>query len=163
MTNLGLLVQLLFLLIVANGAPIIATKVLDGRFAQPLDRGLRLPDGRPLFGASKTIRGIIVSIASTAGVAMMLGFAWITGATLAATSMTGDLAASFIKRRLGIEVHGRAFGLDQVPEALAPLIVLQTKLDLGAIDILGVVLSFLVAESVLSYFLFEMRIRDRPY
>ena len=42
---------------------------------------------------------------------------------LAAASMAGDLLASFLKRRFGLKVHAQAIGLDQIPEALLPLLL----------------------------------------
>src|SRR5690242_21237914 len=100
MLNPVLILQTLVLLGVANGAPVIATKLLKGRFDASLDAGLRLPDGRPLFGASKTIRGLVVSVACTALAAVLLGFEWPCGAGVAVAAMAGDLASSFAKRRL---------------------------------------------------------------
>ena len=51
--------QLLILLMLANGTPVIAKKVLGGHYSYPLDGGLAFADGRPVFGRSKTIRGSI--------------------------------------------------------------------------------------------------------
>ncbi len=163
MSDPVLLVTLLVLLGIANGAPILATKLFKNRLAMPLDGWLKLSDGRPLFGASKTIRGIVISIACTTVAAVILGFGWAVGATLAAASMVGDLASSFVKRRLGLKVHAQAFGLDQIPEALLPLLLLQSRLDLSGIDIAVLVAAFMLFEAVLSYFLFKLRIREQPY
>ena len=44
------------MLLVANGAPIIAKNLLKNRFDRPLDMGQSLADDRPLFGYSKTWR-----------------------------------------------------------------------------------------------------------
>src|SRR5919199_706878 len=111
-----LLLRVLLLIGVANGTPIFATKLLGDRLAAPLDFGLVLPDGKPLFGASKTIRGIVVAIACTTLAALLLGFEAGIGAGLAAASLAGDLLASFMKRRLGLPPHAQAFLLDQIPE-----------------------------------------------
>ena len=57
-----LIFKLLVLLTVANGAPVIATK-LFGRFLnQQLDCGAAFIDGRSILGSSKTVRGIVLSI-----------------------------------------------------------------------------------------------------
>ncbi|MBV9251680.1 MAG: CDP-archaeol synthase, partial [Acetobacteraceae bacterium] len=91
----------LLLLGIANFAPIIATRLFGSWFAQPLDCGIVLPDRQRLFGASKTLRGIVTSVVVTglAGPALDLSV-WSAGA-VAAVSMAGDLASSFTKRRLG--------------------------------------------------------------
>ena len=59
------LLQLLILLVVANGIAVVAKKLFGGAFARPLDGGALFVDGQPLFGPSKTIRGIVVSILAT--------------------------------------------------------------------------------------------------
>jgi CDP-2,3-bis-(O-geranylgeranyl)-sn-glycerol synthase len=153
----------LVLLGVANGAPVFATWLFGKRFGAPLDGGLKFPDGRPLFGPSKTVRGLALSIACTTLAAALLGFEWIAGAGLAAASMLGDLLSSFIKRRLGLRAHSQAIGLDQIPESLLPLLLLQEHLSLGSGDIALIVTAFIVLELVLSRVLFRLHIRDRPY
>jgi CDP-2,3-bis-(O-geranylgeranyl)-sn-glycerol synthase len=60
-----LVAQLLALLALANGAPVIAKKVLKTTLALALDGGITLADNQPLFGRSKTIRGIALSIVVT--------------------------------------------------------------------------------------------------
>ena len=110
------LLKLIMLLGIANGTPVLATKLFGNRFAAPLDGGLKLFDGQPLFGASKTIRGIVASVACTTVTAMVFGLGWILGATLSTASIAGDLASSFVKRRLGLKVHAKAFGLEQIPD-----------------------------------------------
>src|SRR4026209_3023585 len=99
MTDPLLVLQVLVLLGVANGVPVVATKLCKKLLAAPLDGGLQFFDGRPLFGASKSLRGIVASIAITSLVAAILGFDWSLGAALAGLSMLGDLGSSFVKRR----------------------------------------------------------------
>lgn len=158
-----LVAGILILLGVANGTPIFATRLFGKRFNAPLDGGLKLPDGRPLFGPSKTVRGLVLSVACTTLAAPLLGFEWISGAGLASASMFGDLLSSFIKRRLGLRAHSQAPGLDQIPESLLPLLVLRQHLGLGYGDIAIIAAAFIVLELVLSRLLFRLHIRDRPY
>jgi CDP-2,3-bis-(O-geranylgeranyl)-sn-glycerol synthase len=157
------IVEILILLGVANGTPIFATRLLGKRFDAPLDGGLMLPDGRPLFGPSKTVRGLVLSVACTTLAAPLLGFEWITGAGLASASMFGDLLSSFIKRRLGLRTHSQAFGLDQIPESALPLLALRQHLGLGYGDIAIIIAVFIVLELVLSRLLYKLHIRDQPY
>ena len=158
-----LLPSVLLLLGVANGSPILAKKWLDGRFGAPLDGGCTLPDGQPVFGDSKTVRGVVVSIAATALVAVAMGLDWSIGATIAVGAMAGDLASSFVKRRLRMELHAQAFGLDQVPEALLPLLLVRAPLGLSGLEIALLVTAFVVVELLLSRLLFRLGIRDRPH
>jgi len=105
---------------VANAAPLLFG---GGR---TLDGGRKLSDGQPIFGAHKTIRGVIAGIVAGTilGVAESLvdprlaiaGFMMATGAVL------GDLLGAFIKRRLRVE-PGKAFPiLDQLDFVLGSLI-----------------------------------------
>lgn len=155
--------QVLMLLGVANGVPVFATRLFGKRFGTPLDGGLKFPDGRPLFGPSKTVRGLVLSVICTLLAGMLLGFEWISGAGLAAASMLGDLLSSFVKRRIGLRAHGQALGLDQVPESLLPLLLLQEHLGLGSGDIVLIVAVFMALELALSRLLYKLHIRDRPY
>lgn len=155
--------QLLLLLGAANSLPILAKRILGKHFSTSLDGGLKFPDGRPIFGSSKTVRGVLLSILGTTLAAVLLGFEWITGAGLAAASMSGDLLSSFLKRRLGLRVHSQAIGLDQIPESLLPLLLMREHLGLGSGDIILIVGAFTALELALSRLLFKLHIRDRPY
>jgi CDP-archaeol synthase len=155
--------NILLLLGVANGTPILAKKLLGRRYAWPLDGGLKWPDGHALFGPSKTVRGVLLSVACTALVAPMLGMSIWLGAALAAFSMLGDLLSSFIKRRMGLKPHSQALGLDQIPESALPLVFLHAQLGITAWQGLIVVVLFFVLELLLSRLLYRWHLRDRPY
>ena len=64
-----LILQLLILLAVANGTPVIAKLILGDKFAAPVDGGALFADGRPWFGPSKTIRGLVLAVLATTGAA----------------------------------------------------------------------------------------------
>ena len=157
------IVQLLALLGAANGAPIFAKKLLDGRFAWPLDGGRLFFDGRPVFGSSKTVRGLAVSLALTTAVAPLLGLGPEIGAIVASTAMAGDLLSSFVKRRLGLAPSSRAPGLDQIPESVLPLLACRGALALSVPDIAVVAVLFFIGEHVLSRLLYMVHVRDEPY
>ncbi len=157
------MIHALILLLVANGAPIIATKLLGKRYAWPVDFGLTAPDGNPWLGASKTYRGLLLSAITASITAMLLGYTWQLGALLGLLAMSGDLLSSFIKRRMGMSVHSQAPGLDQVPEALIPLAVLAGPLGLTWGEIAILVVAFWVLELLISRLLYNWRIRKRPY
>lgn len=159
----AVVLKLLLLLTVANGAPVVAKRLLGSRLSYPLDGRARFLDGRPLFGASKTIRGLVLSIATTSGVAPLLGLDLSTGFLVGAGAMAGDLLSSFTKRRLGLKPSSRATGLDQIPESLLPALLCWQELSLTVADGVAVVGGFLIGEIILSRWLFRMHIRDRPY
>jgi len=155
--------RLLLLLGVANGSPVIATRLLDPRWRTPLDGGMRFFDGRPLLGPSKTLRGVIAAIVATALAAPMLSIPLGLGVVIGATAMAGDALSSFTKRRLGITSSGRAMGLDQIPESLLPLLAVQGPLDLSCFQILGTTVVFFALEIPLARMCYRLGIRNTPY
>ena len=157
------LAQALMLLALANGAPVLAKRLFAQRWAWPVDGGLALRDGRRLLGKSKTWRGVLFGCAVPALVAPLLDLPWTVGALFGASAMAGDLLSSFIKRRVGVAPSGRAPALDQLPEALLPLVVCREALGL---DVGGVLLGaalFWGGNAGLSPLLYRLGVRDRPY
>ncbi len=158
-----LLLQCEILLLLANGSPVLAKKLLGQGMAWPLDGGVLLRDGHRLFGPAKTIRGIVLGIAAAAAGGWLLGLGWPAGAVVGAGAMAGDLLSSFIKRRLARPPSSRATGLDQIPESLLPLLACATFLPLTAVDIAAGVAIFLVGEIVLSRLLYRAGLREEPF
>ena len=157
------ILQILVLLTFANGTPIVAKKIFGPRFSFPLDAGTIFFDGRPLFGHSKTIRGILVSIFITTMGAPLIGLDLTIGAIVASAAMAGDLFSSFVKRRLNFQPSSQALGLDQVPESLFPMLACRDALSLTIVDIALGVGIFFIDELILSRLLFRAHLRDEPY
>ncbi len=85
----------------ANAVPVI----FGG--GKPLDMGVILGDGRPLFGAHKTFRGFFAGlvIGSLVGFVESLifnGYSPLLGFLLSLGALIGDLFGAFVKRRLGL-------------------------------------------------------------
>ena len=157
------ILQLLVLITLANGTPIVAKKILGPRFARPLDGGIIFFDRRPLFGRSKTIRGITASILITTASDPLIGLDLTIGTIVAGGAMAGDLFSSFVKRRLNLPSSGQALGLDQVPESLFPMLACRDALSLTIADIALGVGIFFIGELILSRLLFRAHLRDEPY
>lgn len=155
--------QLLLLIIIANGAPIIIRQLLNDGFAVAVDFGQKLPDGYPVFGQSKTWRGALAALVVTPLAALLLGQSIVTGLLVAAFALLGDLCSSFIKRRLALESSSMAPLLDQVPESLLPAFMLRHIFDLDMVTVLWLVLLFIIIDLVLSHILFRWGVRNRPY
>lgn len=160
--QLTLILQFVTLLMLANGTPVIAQKLLGNFLNQPLDGGAAFLDGRPLFGRSKTLRGVVLSILLTTGFAPAVGLEWKIGLMAATMAMAGDLLSSFLKRRLKIPPSNRASGLDQIPESLFPTLACRSMLKLTFLDVVSVIVIFFVSETVLSR-VFVKRGRDQPF
>lgn len=157
------ILDIVFLLLVANGAPVLADCVFRKLFRHGVDGGLRMPDGQPIFGESKTVRGITTSIAATSVAAMLIGYSTTTGALVGALAMLGDLLSSFIKRRLRKPPTFQVIGLDQIPEALIPATVMASQFNLTAPGIAMVTGLFLILGLGLSRALHMLGIRKQAH
>jgi CDP-archaeol synthase len=159
----GLILRLLFLVMLANGMPVLAKKILGQHFSQPVDSGASYFDRQSLFGRSKTIRGILLSVLATTLGAHFLRLGCKTGVLVGCAAMAGDLFSSFLKRRMRLPASSRATGLDQVPESLLPLLACRRTLSLTPPEMTAAVIAFFIAELLLSRILYKFRIRDHPY
>ncbi|WP_097103800.1 CDP-archaeol synthase [Nitrosomonas ureae] len=109
------LLQLLLLLIIANGAPILTRILLNNQWNAAIDFGAKMADGNPVLGASKTWRGILATLLITSIVALIFGYTAEVGILIAMGTISGDLFSSFVKRRLGMVPSSKAPLLDQIP------------------------------------------------
>jgi hypothetical protein len=86
-----IVLQLLALLVLANGTPVVAKKILGNRLSYPLDGNVRFLDGRPLFGRSKTIRGVVLGVLAAVAGAPLIGLGPEVGVLVGSLAMAGDL------------------------------------------------------------------------
>lgn len=155
--------QVLFLIAVSNGTPVVAGKLFGKKLSRALDDGALFPDGKPIFGPSKTLRGIIASVFLTTAAAPLIGLSLWLGLGAAVAAMIGDLMSSFVKRRLGMPPSSRATGLDQIPESLLPTLTCALPMNFTFEDVVSVIAIFLIGEIILSKILFKWRLRSQPY
>jgi CDP-2,3-bis-(O-geranylgeranyl)-sn-glycerol synthase len=148
--NVFLVAELVTLLVIANGAPVFVSLVAGRHWDRPLDGQSVLRDGQPLLGNSKTIRGLVSAIVATAAVAPLFGLGLLQGAAFGGLAMLGDLASSFIKRRLGFASGRSAPLLDQLPETLLPLVLMRPVLGPTGKEIFVAVCVFVVLDLLLS-------------
>ena len=158
-----IVLQLLALLVLANGTPVVAKKILGNRLSYPLDGNVGFLDGRPLFGRSKTIRGVVLGVLAAVAGAPLIGLGPEVGVLVGSLAMAGDLVSSFVKRRMDLPPSSRASGLDQVPESLLPLLVCRDPLSLTIADIVACMVIFSIGDIIFSRVLYAVRLRDRPY
>lgn len=123
--------KILFLLWLINFAPPLTAFFFEEKGAQPLDFGKRMGDGKPIFGAHKTIRGIGAGIGTGMLLGVVFGFPLWIGGGCGVLSMLGDLCSSFLKRRMGHQSGKDIPGLDQGVEGLLPLVLLKYQLPLA--------------------------------
>ena len=146
----------LLLMMVANVLPWAAGRLLPRHWTAPLDCGLRFRDGRRLLGDHKTWKGLLVGTLGCGLTAMLTGPGFAVGAGFGALSLTGDAMSSAVKRRLALAPGTEIPGLDQLPEALLPSILLAGPLGLGAAEIIASALAFLVLDILV------IGVRQRP-
>ncbi len=120
----------LFFLFLVNGLPPIVSIIVRDRYSLPVDGGILWFDKRPIFGSHKTIRGIAAGTAGGILAFPFLGIAWWLAGIAALLAMLGDLFSSFIKRRSTLVSGAEAVFLDQIFEALFPLLFLNQYLFL---------------------------------
>jgi CDP-2,3-bis-(O-geranylgeranyl)-sn-glycerol synthase len=154
---------LLVLIGAANTAPLVAKNLLGARGAWPLDGGLTFFDGKPLFGRSKTVRGVLVGTFAPALLAPLVGYDVWQGIAIGAAAMAGDLLSSFTKRRLGLAPSSQAIGFDQILEVLLPVLLARSWFGLTWWDVVYVVAAFIILGLLLSKLLYRLKLRDEPY
>ncbi len=146
---------------VANGAP-----VLFGG-GKPLDFGKKIW-GRPIFGSHKTIRGLaagllagfIMAYAESFFVPYML----YVGILLSVGAMFGDLAGSFVKRRIGSREGAQIVLLDQYPFLIFALLF---AFPLGNLPgVFGVIFLFALTgllHILTNYSAYRMKLKKVPW
>jgi hypothetical protein len=157
------LLQLLLLIIIANGAPIITRRLLNDSFSYAVDLGQKLADKNRIFGPSKTWRGMFSSLLITPVAAGLIGYPIETGLLIAVYAIFGDLCSSFIKRRLSMKPSSMAPLLDQVPESFIPAFMMRQTFNLDIFSVIWLVLIFITIELLLSHILHKWGIRKKPY
>jgi CDP-archaeol synthase len=155
--------QLLFLIIIANGAPILLRVLLKDEFNLAVDFGCKLPDNKRIFGPSKTWRGIFAALVVTSIAAWLFGYSSETGLLVAVCAILGDLLSSFIKRRLAMAPSSTAPLLDQVPESFFPAFIVMQLFNLEIFSVILLVIIFIMVELIISRVLYLWGIRKRPY
>jgi len=134
--------QALVLLMLANSAPVVASWLAGGRAAWPIDFRITLGDGERLLGAHKTWRGLFAAALACGAAAPWMGLPALPAAGLGALAMVGDALSSFVKRRLRRGPGAWLPGLDQVPEAVLPLLAGWWLLELDPARFAGTLLAF---------------------
>jgi len=136
----------LLLVVTANSAAWAAGRSIGRCWTAPLDFGWTLRDGTRLLGSHKTWSGFIGAAIGCGLVAQLTGHGFALGAGFGALALLADAASSFVKRRLDMPSGAEVFGLDQIPEALLPLLVWSQALGIGMLTVLGVTVTFIALD-----------------
>jgi CDP-2,3-bis-(O-geranylgeranyl)-sn-glycerol synthase len=149
---------------VANATP----AVLGG--GAPIDGGKLFTDGRPIFGAGKTIRGFVAGLVAGSIVGVLQGVVVgqpctyaMLGLLLALGALVGDLLGSFIKRRLDIQRGGAAPVLDQLGFVVFALIF-ASPIMLPRWEVILIILLITPPLHIVTNFVgYKLRFKSRPY
>lgn len=154
---------------VTNGSAVL--------FAGPtrLDFGKNFIDGKPWLGSGKTVQGTVLSLLAGIASAALIE-ATIPGITheltpryldlgilLCAGTHVGDLVASFIKRRLGLQSGKEVLLLDQLDfvagaVVLGAIVYTPTLMEIGIIAIVT-----LMAHRLANWTAFQLRLKKVPW
>ncbi len=156
-------IQLLLLIIIANGAPILIRMALNDNLNLAVDFGIELSDNNRLLGSSKTWRGIFAALLATTIAALLLGYSAKTGFSIAVYAALGDLLSSFIKRRLAMVPSSKAPLLDQIPESLFPAMMLMQTFNLEMSSVILLVFFFTIIDMVVTHFLYYWRVYKKSF
>lgn len=85
---------------VANASPLAISKFVPKGFRKPIDLGKNMADGNRVLGDGKTFVGFLAGVAAGTAVGLVQGNP-VLGGLLGLGAMLGDLAGSFVRRRLG--------------------------------------------------------------
>ncbi len=142
--------RIVVFLLWVNGLPPIVSVAVHERFGRQVDGGAVWFDGRPLFGRHKTIRGLVSSVAGGIAAFPWLHEAWWVAGIAALLAMAGDLFSSFIKRRSRFHSGRQVVVLDQLFEALFPLLFLNRHLSLSTEQNLLILVLFITTSFLFS-------------
>jgi hypothetical protein len=136
----------LLLVIATNAGAWAAGHLMPSGLRVPLDGGAILADGERILGNHKTWGGLIVGTIACSFVTMLLRHSFLMGAIFGLLSLAGDCGSSFVKRRLHFPTGAEVPGLDQLPEAMVPLLVLRRPLGLSLAEAAVIAVVFLLLD-----------------
>jgi len=146
----------------ANAAPVI----FGG--GAPLDFGKNFWDGRRIFGEHKTFRGFFAGlvIGTLVGVAESLVFEQypvFSGVILALGALFGDLAGSFLKRRIGLSPGAPLPLVDQLDFVFGALLFAYTFTTPPWSLIATAILLTLPIHFLTNVIAYALGVKDKPW
>lgn len=157
----------------ANAAPVI------GGGGLPIDGGKKLSDGHRIFGDGKTVRGFLFGwlVGSVVGIVQIFvwsepevqsviqvgAWSWKVPVLLSLGALSGDVVASFLKRRFGIVRGAPIPGVDQLDFIIGALLVASIIWVPGWEVIVTLFILTPVLHLVLNRVAFEIGFKSEPY
>jgi CDP-2,3-bis-(O-geranylgeranyl)-sn-glycerol synthase len=175
-SNLVLAVVFLCPAFVANTAPLIVKNIVRSR--HPVDFGKTFIDGRRVFGDSKSWEGLVAGVITGALVGVLLAPVFqgryvetaLSGLLQGTAAMLGDLANSFLKRRIGLKPGAPLPVLDQVSFVVTALLVVHllnldslVNVRVGLAESATVLALALVLHPLTNYIAYLLKLKEVPY
>ncbi|MAH33442.1 hypothetical protein CL615_03540 [archaeon] len=177
---LNLILQCFYLMLpayFANMAPVIVKKI--NFLKNPIDFGKTI-NNMPVFGKNKTFRGLffgvlfavvityIQFILNDNGIFLSLAIAdysnWLLiGLLMGFGAIIGDLAESFVKRRLSFKSGGSFFPFDQIDFVIGALIFIYPLVKLSITKIAIIILLSIVLHIIVNHVAFYTKVRDEKW
>ena len=159
----------------ANMAPVIVKKI--NFLKNPIDFGKTI-NNMPVFGKNKTFRGLffgvlfavvityIQFILNDNGIFLSLAIAdysnWLLiGLLMGFGAIIGDLAESFVKRRLSFKSGGSFFPFDQIDFVIGALIFIYPLVKLSITKIAIIILLSIVLHIIVNHVAFYTKVGMR--
>lgn len=127
-----------------------------------MDMGRKFLDGRRILGEGKTVRGFFGGLVVGTIVGMLQGRP-LVGFLLALGAMLGDLAGSFIKRRLNIGRGEAAPGLDQLTFVVVALLLASPVEAVGRQAVAMILILTPPIHLATNFIGYKLGLKSRPY
>ena len=146
----------------ANLIPLLSRKLNFLNY--PLDFNLKLKN-KPLFGAHKTWRGLILGTLSAGLIASLQKGVFFQGIILGLATISGDLFGAFIKRRLAISPGEKNVLLDRFFDSIFALLTAYFFgfLPLSFTQCLYLVLISACLNKIANTCWFLLKIKENPW
>lgn len=152
----------------ANATPIF----LGG--STPLDLNKKFFDGKPIFGKGKTIRGTIAGIAVGALVGAAIATLlpqyaayysdyFLLSLLLAVGAISGDIVASFFKRRNDIDRGTEVLFLDQLDFAFGAIVLGSFVYVPDFFEILVICIVTLLVHKISNFIAYKIKLKKVPW
>lgn len=158
---------------IANASAMVVGMLLKSK--TPLDFGITLPDGQPLFGKGKTWKGTISGIIAGTLAAGIVFFLFpqettavsnnyiIAGFLIALGAILGDIAGSFIKRRLTIKSGSPTPILDQLDFIVGGYLLLSLIYLPSGEEFIFVCVFTVITHIATNYLAFRLKLKKVPW
>jgi CDP-2,3-bis-(O-geranylgeranyl)-sn-glycerol synthase len=145
----------------ANAAPVL------GGGGKPLDHGKNFTDGKRIFGANKTYKGLLFGLGIGAGVGvidcLLFGYPWLFAVLTPLGALLGDLTGAFIKRRLNLAPGALLPVVDQIDFVVGALVFALPLMIVGLELAIAVLLITPPIHLFTNFLAYKLKLKKNPW